>query len=105
MLLKAEKNDFIYLDPPYDKSFDGYTPDGFGPENQKQLASVFRELSNRGCLVLLSNSDTPRIRELYSDFNIKQVDDVSRSVNSFNIKQIEKVPNYLFGRELVKPGR
>ena len=61
--------------------FTAYTPDGFGRENQEQLANVFRKLSDRGCFVLLSNSNTPFIRELYSHFRIKEVD-VQRAINS-----------------------
>ena len=57
-----------------------YTPNGFGDNDQVQLADVFRKLSDRGCFVLLSNSDTPFIRELYSDFSIKEVD-VQRAIN------------------------
>jgi DNA adenine methylase Dam len=71
----AQKGDFIYLDPPYDgeDSFTSYTPEGFDSEDQVQLATVFRKLSDRGYFVLLSNSDTPFIRELYSGFTIKEV--------------------------------
>ena len=81
----AQKGDFVYLDPPYDpvsytSNFTAYTPNGFGRENQIQLANAFRKLSDRGCSVLLSNSDTPFIRELYSDFIIKEVD-VQRAIN------------------------
>jgi DNA adenine methylase len=75
----TQKGDFVYLDPPYDplsytSNFTAYTPNGFGRENQIQLANVCRKLSDRRCRVLLSNSDTPFIRQLYSDFNIKEVD-------------------------------
>jgi DNA adenine methylase len=85
MLSKAETSDFVYLDPPYDplsytSNFTAYTPNGFGRENQIQLANVFRKLSDRGCSVLLSNSDTPFIRTLYSDFSIKDVN-VQRAIN------------------------
>src|SRR5690348_1607203 len=60
----AQKGDFIYFDPPYqplnDTSyFTAYTADGFNNRDQSELAKVFRELNSRGCLVLLSNSDTP----------------------------------------------
>jgi DNA adenine methylase len=85
MLSKAETNDFVYLDPPYDplsytSNFTAYTPNGFGRENQIQLANVFRKISDSGCSVLLSNSDTPFIRTLYSDFSIKDVN-VQRAIN------------------------
>jgi len=74
----AKQGDFVYLDPPYDpvsstSNFTGYTSNGFGSKNQEQLADVFETLVSKGCLVLLSNSDTPFIRDLYSDFRIKEV--------------------------------
>jgi DNA adenine methylase len=85
VIKNAQKGDFVYLDPPYDpvsytSDFTAYTPNGFGRENQEQLANVFRKLANRGCLMLLRNSDTQFIRELYSDFSIKEVD-VQRAIN------------------------
>jgi DNA adenine methylase len=55
------------------------TTDGFDDTDQSQLAEVFRKLNSRGCLLLLSNSDT-LIRELYSDFSIKEVN-VQRAIN------------------------
>jgi DNA adenine methylase len=87
MLSKAETNDFVYLDPPYDPSnFTAYTSKGFSREDQIQLANISRKLSDRGCRVLLSNSDTPFIRELYSDFSIKEVD-AQRAINSKGSKR------------------
>lgn len=76
---------FVYLDPPYypvsaTANFTGYTSSAFGPEEQKRLAGVFRELDKRGCLVMLSNSDTPFIRDLYSGYNI-QVVHARRAIN------------------------
>lgn len=74
----AQPGVFVYLDPPYyplsdTANFTGYTSDAFGPEDQKRLAGVFRELDRMGCLVMLSNSDTPFIRELYSGYDIQVV--------------------------------
>ena len=69
----AKKGDFIYFDPPYDSdtsTFNSYTEDGFGKEEQRRLARVYKELSDKGCYVMLSNHNTKLIRELYSDFNI-----------------------------------
>jgi DNA adenine methylase len=85
MLLNPDTNDFVYLDPPYDpvsytSDFTAYTPNGFGRENQEQLAIVFRKLVDKRCFALLSNSDTPFIRRLYSDFRIKEVN-VQRAIN------------------------
>lgn len=78
---KTKENDFIYLDPPYNPvsataRFTGYTDSGFTDEDQRDLSQVFMKLNDRGCKILLSNSDTPYIRELYKDFSgyIHQVD-------------------------------
>jgi DNA adenine methylase len=86
-LFNAKKDDFIYLDSPYHPlsstaNFTGYTDYGFGNNDQLELAKIFVGLNDRGCKVLLSNSDTPFIRRLYSDFsdNIKEVN-VSRAIN------------------------
>lgn len=86
-LLNAGEDDFIYLDPPYHPTsstanFTGYTDYGFGDSDQFQLSKIFVELNNRKCKVLLSNSDTPFIRSLYSDFSkyIREVS-VMRAIN------------------------
>lgn len=77
-LKEAGRSDFVYLDPPYHplsttSSFTGYTASGFGEREQRRLASVYREADERGALVMLSNSDTPLVRELYSGFRIVPV--------------------------------
>jgi len=77
---------FVYLDPPYHllKAARNlyYTraeaplaalEDGFDENDQRRLAEVFRELDRRGCLVMLSNSDTPFIRELYAGYDMRVV--------------------------------
>ncbi|NJN18406.1 MAG: DNA adenine methylase [Oscillochloris sp.] len=63
--------DFIYLDPPYvpvsaTSSFTHYTHQGFGEQHQRRLAGVIAELADRGCFVMLSNSDTEITRAIYS---------------------------------------
>jgi DNA adenine methylase len=77
-LLRASPGDFVYLDPPYDPvsptaSFASYTADGFGWEDQKRLAYSCLLLNRRGVRFLLSNSATPRIRELYRGFEQRMV--------------------------------
>ncbi len=74
----AAAGDFVYLDPPYDPlsgtaHFTSYTSDGFGREDQRRLADLFRELDRRGCKVMLSNSSTRFIRELYGGFRQVEV--------------------------------
>lgn len=75
---EARRGDLVYLDPPYDPvsptaSFTAYTAAGFGRAEQERLATLFRALARRGVHVVLSNSDTPFIRELYRDFCVEQV--------------------------------
>ncbi len=90
---KTYEDDFIYLDPPYDPvsataKFTGYTESGFTNKDQRDLSRVFMKLTDRGCKVLLSNSDTPYIRDLYKDFsrNMHQVYAL-RSINSSSSKR------------------
>ncbi|MGD1835630.1 MAG: DNA adenine methylase [Nitrososphaeraceae archaeon] len=88
ILLEAKEDDFVYLDPPYKPTsitanFTSYTNNGFTDNDQKDLAKIFKDLANRKCKVLLSNSNTPYILDLYNEFsdNIKLVA-VSRLINS-----------------------
>ena len=73
----AKKGDFIYFDPPYDSdtsTFNSYTENGFGKEEQKRLAEVFKDLDKRGCYVMLSNYNTSLIKELYKDYNFHHIE-------------------------------
>jgi len=77
-LVYAKRNCFLYLDPPYHPlsvtaSFTSYTSNAFGEEDQRRLAEVFRQLDAKGCLVMLSNSDTPFIRKLYEGYDVQVV--------------------------------
>jgi DNA adenine methylase len=82
----AEPGDLVYLDPPYHPlsdtaNFTSYTSADFGIEDQQRLAAVFRELDRRGCRVMLSNSCTAPVRELYHDYEQVQVHAL-RAINS-----------------------
>jgi DNA adenine methylase len=82
----AAAGDLVYLDPPYDPLsgtayFTSYTSDGFGAEDQRTLADLFRELDRRSCSVMLSNSSTEFIRDLYSGFRQVEVQAI-RAINS-----------------------
>ena len=85
----AKKGDFIYFDPPYDSdtdTFNSYTDEGFGKEHQIRLSAVYKELSDRGCYVMLSNHNTILVNELYKDFNIHIVE-AKRNINSKGTKR------------------
>ena len=94
----ADSSTFVYFDPPYrplnaTSSFTSYTEDDFSDKDQAELATLFRELSNRGAKVMLSNSDPKNVDEndnffddLYARYNIMRVD-ASRSINSVGSKR------------------
>ncbi|MGE0792874.1 MAG: DNA adenine methylase [Candidatus Woesearchaeota archaeon] len=74
----AKKGDFIYFDPPYyplknKKSFTTYTKEDFLEKEQELLAEVFKKLDKKKCFVMLSNSNTKFIKDLYKKFKIKLV--------------------------------
>lgn len=82
----ARAGDFVYFDPPYDPvsrtaSFTSYTASAFGPDEQRELATVVRDLTRRGVHVMVSSSDTPFIRRLYRGLDIAQIA-VARAINS-----------------------
>jgi DNA adenine methylase len=74
----AKREDFVYFDPPYHPlsktaHFTDYTAGGFSFEDQRRLAGVFRRLSDREVRIMLSNSCTPEIKDLYDGFTIHMV--------------------------------
>ncbi len=82
----AEPGDFVYLDPPYHPlsdtaNFTSYTSGDFGVKEQRRLAALFQELDGRGCQIMLSNSYTGLVRELYSGYEQIQVQ-ASRAISS-----------------------
>jgi len=79
-------NDFVYLDPPYyplteTASFTAYDKNAFLDEKQKQLFDVFKELHQKKCTVMKSNSDTNFIKDLYQEYIIDFVQ-ANRFINS-----------------------
>jgi DNA adenine methylase len=65
----ARKNDFIFLDPPYDCVFNDYgnidMANGFDETEHRRLASDFKNLPCRALMVI---GKTPLTMELYSDY-------------------------------------
>ncbi len=87
----AEKNDFVYLDPPYyplsdTALFTSYTKKSFDRSSQIKLFEVFKELNNRECNILLSNSYSDFILDLYNDFKIVTLK-AKRNINSNSKKR------------------
>jgi DNA adenine methylase len=81
-----KKQRFVYLDPPYwptrpTANFTSYTEADFGERDQKNLEGEFHFLATFGISALLSNSDVPATRALYSDYK-KQKLQACRNINS-----------------------
>ena len=90
-VVAARKGDFVYFDPPYQplnptSSFTSYTKDSFGEQQQCLLAQVFKRLVKRGCQVMLSNSDSEFVQDLYRDFERIEVQ-APRFINSKSDKR------------------
>lgn len=86
----AKKGDFVYLDPPYPplngtSYFTHYTSSRFAWNDQTSLAVAFAKCSDRGCLVMMSNADVPRIRELFADYHMNHLD-VTRYITCKTVK-------------------
>jgi len=86
ILKKAGKNDFIYFDPPYFpisqySDFTRYTKEKFYQKDQERLRDSFVDLHKKGAKVMLSNSDSDFIKDLYKDFKVHTVYS-GRSLNS-----------------------
>ena len=77
----------IYLDPPYDPGeeistggFVSYQKEGWTREDLKLMKSECDYWSRLGCKIVISNNDTSFVRELFSDWEIHEVE-VRRSIN------------------------
>ncbi len=93
VLGRAQPGDAVYFDPPYvplsdTAAFTSYTSGGFGHDDQVRLRDVALELAGAGVRVLLSNHDTPVVRELYNKehFGLHVVP-VARAINSKGSKR------------------
>ena len=68
---RPKAKDFVYLDSPYhptaDDSFTAYTKENFTEQNQSELRDFALSLHKSGAYVMLSNSKTKLIADLYSD--------------------------------------
>lgn len=82
------ENNFIYLDPPYapenDKSFVGYTKDGFDINQHKLLFNLTKKISEKN-MIMMSNANVKLIRDNLSPENYKyNVISCKRSINARN---------------------
>lgn len=87
-LKNATDGDFVYLDPPYQpvsetSNFTSYTNGSFDYSDQERLCAKFKALDKKGVKVLLSNSKSEEIMNLFEEFsdNIIEIN-ANRFINS-----------------------
>lgn len=88
-----DSNTFAYFDPPYrpltdTSSFTSYTENGFGDNEQKELAVFVKRLDEKGAKVVVSNSDPKNVDSkddffdnIYSYLKVARVT-ANRMINS-----------------------
>ena len=84
--IEPKRGDFVYFDPPYipvsaTSDFTGYTKSGFTFKDQERLRDFAWALRERKVHVMLSNSSSPLVYELYKRFDIHEAS-ARRAVNS-----------------------
>ena len=74
---RAGNGDVVYFDPPYcapnSKTFLRYDSMLFNMDDQIRLAVLAQELANRGCTVIVTNSNAPEVRCLYQGFELFEI--------------------------------
>ena len=87
------ENTFVYFDPPYrplnvTSGFTSYTKEDFNDDNQRELATFYRELNDRNAKLMLSNSNPKNTNQedtffdnIYQGFNIDEIY-ASRMINA-----------------------
>ncbi len=93
VLRDAKKDDLVYFDPPYQPvsntaNFTSYTNKDFTYEDLGRLHDLCNDLDSKGCKVLLSNSDSREVSEMFSSKPWK-IDKIraNRSINSNSAKR------------------
>jgi DNA adenine methylase len=93
VLRDAKKGDLVYFDPPYQPvsstaNFTSYTNKDFTYDDLTRLAELCLKLNSRGCKVLLSNSDSKEVADIFSKnpWKITKIE-ANRSINSNSKKR------------------
>lgn len=89
----AKKDDLVYFDPPYQPvsdtaNFTSYTNKDFTDKDLNRLAELCNKLDSKGCKVLLSNSDSKQVADMFSGKPWKTTKiQANRSINSNSKKR------------------
>ena len=93
VLRDAKKGDLVYFDPPYQPvtdtaNFTSYTSRNFTYDDLNRLANLCMELDSKGCNVLLSNSNSKEVVDMFSKkpWKISKIK-ANRSINSNSNKR------------------
>jgi len=80
---RPKRDDFIFLDPPYDSEFSTYAQNEFTREDQSRLATYLINECEANWMMVIKNTDF--IYELYNKSNVK--------INSFDKKYLVSFQN------------
>jgi len=93
VLRDAKKGDLVYFDPPYQPvsstaNFTSYTTKDFTYDDLTRLAELCLKLDSKECHVLLSNSDSKEVSDIFSKkpWKITRIE-ANRSINSNSKKR------------------
>jgi DNA adenine methylase len=93
ILSDAKKDDLVYFDPPYQPvsdtaNFTGYTNKDFTYDDLARLAELCMKLNSKGCRVLLSNSNSKEVTDMFSTkpWKVNKIK-ANRSINSNSKKR------------------
>jgi len=92
----AKQGDLVYFDPPYvpvsdTSNFTSYQSSGFSIDDQYRLRDVCVELTRRNVYVILSNSDTEQVRDLFSPYAFEVGEVLANRAINCNGKQRGKM--------------
>jgi DNA adenine methylase len=93
VLRDAKQDDLVYFDPPYQPvsntaNFTSYTNKSFTYDDLKRLAELCLKLDSKGCKVMLSNSNSQEVAEMFSEkrWQLAKIE-ANRSINSNSKKR------------------
>ena len=104
--IKLNKNDFIFLDPPYDTDFSSYVNNTFDKQDQERLANYLINKCPAKFMLVIKNTDF--ISELYNDKGLYITSFDKTYMVSFkgrNNRDCEHllITNYPIGEDVKKP--
>jgi DNA adenine methylase len=68
-LVNLNRNDFVFLDPPYVENFVNYSEKGFDDLKNIELSKAIKQLKENSINFLMTNSNTEKTKEIF--FNKK----------------------------------